>query len=67
MKHTPARRNDTANAPENMYAFLFSHGVTLPQTLAWYISAQNTAHWTAYESGRIVEWVTVRVDVGDGG
>ena len=50
-----------------MYAFLFLHGVALPQTLAWYISDKNTAHWTAYESERIVEWEIVRVDVGDGG
>ena len=65
--HLPDGMTQQTHLDIYIYAFLCLHGVALPQTLAWYLSDQNTAHWTAYESERIVGWVTVRVDVGDGG
>ena len=58
----------TQQTPLEIYMLsFFCMELHFHRRFAWYISDQNTAHWTAYESGRIVEWVTVRVDVGDGG
>ena len=50
-----------------IHLFSCVQGVALPQTLASYISDRDRARWNAYESKRIAGWVTVRVDVMDGG